>query len=48
MSSATQHLGLAVGLDAVDDGQQSLQGQKVGGVELARHREGVLEKGRLP
>ena len=32
MSATVDHLGLAVGLDAVNDRQQSLQGQKVGGV----------------
>lgn len=32
MSAAVDHLGLAVGFSAVNDCQQSLQGQKVGGV----------------
>lgn len=46
MSPTVDYLGLAVGFNAVNDRQQSLQGQKVGGVQLARHWESILQAER--
>lgn len=42
VSGTVDHLGLAVGFDAVNDCKQSLQGQKVGGVQLPRHWKSIL------